>query len=243
VLTASIRKLFEVAVALAAMSCISVRFDHAERAPGVTFTKIADTNTLIPAGQLAGEKFSQLGGFDNTLPAIDHGSVVFVGKPETAGSSSGLYKWEHGALGSVADPSTPRPGGGEPFGGFNYPTMRDGEYAFESHGIFRTVQGQLTNVVNLSGWSTFSLDGSAVWFANVTYPPAVGTAMFHLYRMDGDSTIAIANSGEDTPSAPGFRFTFMTTTAGLSDTYLAKSKYVTESMKQASLSGERDRMR
>jgi len=65
---------------------------RAAPAPGVTFTKIADTSTLIPAGHWAGTAFQNLGGFDQNMPAICGGVVVFVGAGAGASGNNALFR-------------------------------------------------------------------------------------------------------------------------------------------------------
>jgi hypothetical protein len=66
-----------------------------------TFTKIADTATAVPGGSGTFSLFAD-------ARALDGGKVAFVAFD--SGSGSGVYRWENGVLGVVADESTAVPG-------------------------------------------------------------------------------------------------------------------------------------
>jgi hypothetical protein len=160
--------------------CLSVAL--AEPAPGVTFTKVADTNTLVPAGQWVGEQFRGFG-----IPGIHEGNVVFLGDLSSSSLTlnNGVYKWKDGALGLVADPSTPRPGGGNPFGALRNAQVHGEEYAFAersglgfTYGVFQTIKGKLTSIGALPVTHTHghSLDARTVWFYGYSF------------RLEGPST-------------------------------------------------------
>jgi hypothetical protein len=172
----------------------------------ITFTCVADESTTIPAGQWNGQLFSTFAasGMDSP-PGIDNGKVIFLGKP-ASGSQNGVFKWEDGAVRLIADPSTPRPGGGS-FSEFRYPSIQGGGYAFSAYsGIYRTVSGVLTTVHgpdDFQGSSRPSLDGSSVWFHATT------TSSDGIYRWDSGSTTCVAEKGQATPSAPGFTFNIL----------------------------------
>jgi hypothetical protein len=199
---------------------VSTRTAQAEPPAGVTFTRVADTSTVIPAGQWEGQHFD--GVLNYALPAIDHGNVIFAGQPATAGAARGVYSWKDGALGLIADPSTPPPGGGPPLSAFIHLTVRDGEYAFDEGGyrVYRTVNGALTNVPRVGRYNNRpSLDGGKVWFFadESYYDPGPGGPphwVHGVYGYDGTSHQQIAQTGpaHPTPGLPaGYYFTDMDT--------------------------------
>jgi probable HAF family extracellular repeat protein len=171
----------------------------------VAFTRVADESTSIPAGLWSGQPFNAFTTSGVlTPPGIDDGKVIFLGKP-ASGSKNGVFKWADGAIGLIADPSTPPPDGGSSFNYFRYPSVQGGQYAFSAHnGIYRTVSGVLTTVYgpgDFTGSSRPSLDGSQVWFFAET------TSGEGVYRWNAGSTTCVAAKGQAMPDAPGFTFT------------------------------------
>jgi hypothetical protein len=172
----------------------------------VVFTSVADENTDIPSGLWSGQKFSAFtsSGID-TPPGIDNGNVIFLGKP-ASGNNNGVFKWANGAVNLVADPSTPRPGGGS-FSSFRYPSVQGVEFAFSAYnGIYRTVGGVLTTVHgpgSFSGSSRPSLDDGNVWFFAET------TSGEGIYRWNNGSTICVASKRQATPGAQGLSFNIL----------------------------------
>lgn len=185
---------------LLATVCLAVLFGDGAACQAVQFTLVADYSTNIPAGQWSGQPFAD---FNAIAPAIDNGRVIFVGGPSGT-FSTGVFLWADGALGLLADPSTPRPDGGS-FTQFRGPSVQGGEYVFSSFdGIYRTVSGVLTTVHGPSDFSASSrpsLDGNNVWFY------ARKGSNDGIYRWSGGSTTCVAAIGQATPDAPGFAFT------------------------------------
>jgi hypothetical protein len=198
------------------MLAFSLRAALADPAPGVTFTRIADTGTLIPAGQWAGEKFHRF-----RIPSMQNGRVAFVGWPETTnGDEDGVYTWSDGALALLADPSVPRPGGGPAFTTFRYPSINGDEYGLDTgsllgrtNGIYRTVNGTLTSIGELPVTHTTgtSFDGDETWFYGYSFhpPPIGGIINSGIYRAQNGSIENVVPHGTPTPSAPeGYGFDF-----------------------------------
>jgi hypothetical protein len=186
---------------------------RAEPAPGVTFTRVADTNTVIPEGKWAGEKFNGFG-----IPGIDRGSVVFLAVPaSSSGTDNAVFKWNNGALGVVADPSTPHPTGGT-LNRFREPMVDGDEYAFRTEaqgsGIFRTVDGSVIRVgpLPVTRVRSPSLDGEMVWFYGYSFDPHPlgGVIDGGVYCARGGTIERVVAHGEPTPSAaPGYSFYFI----------------------------------
>jgi len=199
------------AVVSAALLCAPTL--RAEPAPGVTFTKIADTSTIIPAGQWAGEKFKHFG-----IPAIDNGNVVFLGVPDSAtGGDNGVYGWKNGALGLVADPSVPHPSGGT-LREFREPTVRGDTVAFRTEAggssIFHASGGVVTSIgtMPVTRFSSPSVDGDDTWFYGYSFAPGPlgGVIDGGVYRAHAGSFENVAPHGSPTPSAPeGYSFYFL----------------------------------
>lgn len=111
-------------------------------AQAITFTKIVDTNTLIPGGS---------GNFDNlrnsnAYPAISNGNVVFWGQGAAA---EGIYLYTPGSgLSVVADASTAVPGGTGNFVHFYGPDISGNNIVFngDNNGIY-TSDGSTIDVV------------------------------------------------------------------------------------------------
>jgi hypothetical protein len=216
-LATSCRWRSELAAVLAVVLAFAFRTALADPAPGVTFTRIADTSTIIPAGQWAGEKFYGFG-----IPSIQNGRVAFVGAPETTnGTENGVYTWSNGALVLLADPSVPRPGGGPAFDRFRYPSANGDEYAFDTgsslgrtNGIYRMVNGTLTSIGELPVTHTdgTTFDNDDTWFYGYSFhpPPIGGIINSGIYRARDGSIENVVPDGTPTPSAPeGYGFYFV----------------------------------
>jgi len=188
---------------------------YADPAPGVTFTKIADTSTLIPGGQWAGEKFKSFG-----IPAIDDGNVVFLGVPDSStNGDNGVYGWKNGALGLVADPSVPHPSGGT-LREFREPSIRGDTVAFRTEGgdysIFRVAGGTVTSIgtIPVTRFRSPSMDGEDTWFYGYSFGPGPlgGVIDGGFYRARGGTFQNVVPHGSPTPSAPaGYTFYFVNT--------------------------------
>ncbi|MCE5268775.1 MAG: PEP-CTERM sorting domain-containing protein [Planctomycetaceae bacterium] len=169
----------------------------------VTFTRVADTHTIIPAGQWSGQPFTAFVGSADVPPAIDNGNVMFLGT-RTPNYAEGVYKWENGTVSLIADPSTPRPGGGS-FSAFKLPSVQGGTYAFSTYdNIYCTSGGTLTSAfgsLSLSGPGRPSVDGNSVWF----YGEAGSSGS--IYRWNNGSAVAVISPGQPMPGAAGLPFT------------------------------------
>lgn len=199
---------------------------RAAPAPGVTFTRIADTSTIIPAGQWAGEKFKGFG-----IPSIDNGNVVFLGVPDSAtGGDNGVYGWKNGALGLVADPSVPHPSGGT-LREFREPSIRGDTVAFRTEAggssIFRASGGVVTSIgtMPVTRFSSPSVDGDDTWFYGYSFGPGPlgGVIDGGVYRARNGSFERVVADGQAAPSLPpgytlDFRHTTMHRTIGVSGT-------------------------
>jgi hypothetical protein len=200
---------------VAALVVLSVcsRAANAEPPPAVTFTRVADTNMTVPYGAWKHQSFKS---FD--VPVIDRGDVAFLADAEFSGVEKAPFNWEHGELGVVADPSTPRPGGGPAFSYISGVSVRDGEYAFgvgglsspPGAGVYRTLHGTLVEQANTAPVRPrrVVLDESVVWFNGVTsvvaLPPRLG-----VYRASEGSVATVAFDRQPNPAAPaGYAFSF-----------------------------------
>jgi len=201
--------------ALALLLIVPARVSSAAPAPGVTFTKIADTSTLIPAGQWAGEKFKYFG-----IPAIDNGKVVFLGVPDSStNGDNGVYGWKNGALGLVADPSVPHPTGGT-LRLFRDPAVQGDSYVFATDGggagIFRSANDVVTSIgaLPVTRYSAPSIDRADVWFYGYSFGPGPFDPVSGagVYRARSGSFERLAAHGQPTPHAPdGYRFYMIST--------------------------------
>lgn len=103
-----------------------------------TFEKIVDTNTPIPGGT---GTFRSL-----DAPSLDNGNVAFAGFGGGRNFvQSGIYTNIGGALNVVADTNTPIPGGTGTFGGFDDPSLDNGNVAFAGFNADDGQSGIYTN--------------------------------------------------------------------------------------------------
>jgi hypothetical protein len=129
------------------LSLMGLLLGAAEKAEAASFsfTKIADSNTLVPSGT---NNF-----FNFDVPSIDGGRVVFRG---SSFDNEGIYTNFGGSLNVLADRNTPFPGGTGTFGFFS-PTVslegqnvaflgRDNTQFSDQEAIFTNIGGSL-NVV------------------------------------------------------------------------------------------------
>jgi hypothetical protein len=96
-------------------------------ASAVTFTRVADTSTLIPGGSGAFTEFhidnAGLGGG----PSIHDGQVAFLG---SGNGQQGIYTWS-GGLTRVVDTTLAVPGGTGCFSSFGHPSIDSGQVVFQ----------------------------------------------------------------------------------------------------------------
>jgi hypothetical protein len=111
---------------------------------GITFTKVADTTTLIPDGT---------GSFTSLLdPSIDDGRVVFVGSG--ASGQTGIYEYYNGQLSMRVNQSTPIPGGTGSFTKFDIPSLDGADIAFQAEGpskqggVYMQYDGSLVKIAD-----------------------------------------------------------------------------------------------
>lgn len=187
---------------------------RAAPAPGVSFTKIADTSTIIPAGQWAGEKFARFG-----IPTMKDGRVAFIGSVTSTAEQTGVYAWSDGTLAMLADPSVAPPGGGV-LTRFRYPSILANGYAFDTgsssgrtNGVYRVIDGALTSIGALPVTHTTgtSFDNQDTWFYGYSFhpPPIGGIIDSGIYRAHNSLFQIVVPNGMVPPSAPpeyGFYF-------------------------------------
>jgi hypothetical protein len=179
---------------------ISARITHAEPPPWATFTCVADTGTLIPSGEWAGQPFGDFA--HNQRPALDRGIVAFVGRPAISKPLNAMFAWSDDSLRVIADPATPRPDGEISFSSFRDPEVRDGRFVFAADlRIYREVGGILTLVGNVGRSTSPSVDGDANWFlGDQTYvvpgPGGPTIRVNGVYRAEGSSISTIAITGQ-----------------------------------------------
>jgi hypothetical protein len=174
---------------------------------GLTVTRIADTNTVIPAGTFAGQRFSAFTSSGIvTPPVLDQGFVEFMGAPSGT-SLNGVYTSSSDGppLQLLADSSVNRPGSSTPFSSFRYPSTHGGQFSFSSYdGIYTTVGGTLTSVIGpgsgFSGSSAPANDGHNVWFFGDD--PADG-----IFRWSAGGVAEVVAKGQATPGQTGYAFT------------------------------------
>ena len=111
---------------------------------GITFTKVADTSTLIPDGS---GSFASLGS-----ASIDNGRVVFVGSG--ASGQTGIYEYYDGQLSMRVNQNTPIPGGTGGFTKFDIPSLDGADIAFRAEGaskqagVYMQYDGSLVKIAD-----------------------------------------------------------------------------------------------
>ena len=111
---------------------------------GITFTKVADTSTLIPDGS---GSFASLGS-----ASIDNGRVVFVGSG--ASGQTGIYEYSNGQLSMRVNQNTPIPGGTGGFTKFDIPSLDGADIAFRAEGtskqagVYMQYDGSLVKIAD-----------------------------------------------------------------------------------------------
>ena len=115
-----------------------------ECSAGITFTKVADTSTLIPDGS---GSFASLGS-----ASIDNGRVVFVGSG--ASGQTGIYEYSNGQLSMRVNQDTPIPGGTGGFTKFDIPSLDGADIAFRAEGtskqagVYMQYDGSLVKIAD-----------------------------------------------------------------------------------------------
>ncbi|BAZ18638.1 hypothetical protein NIES4071_105230 (plasmid) [Calothrix sp. NIES-4071] len=116
-------------------------------AASFSFTKVVDTNTLVPGDK---ENFTLFG-----VPSLDNGNVAFLGGSSPS-TTPGIYTNIGGSLNVVADRNTPVPNGIGNFRNFGDISFNNGNVAFyavtlpadETTGIYTNAGGSLNVVVD-----------------------------------------------------------------------------------------------
>ena len=173
-----------------------------------SITIIADSSTVIPTGEFAGQKlgeFTSSGVVD--APVFDAGSVEFIGAPQNNAAYNAVFTWNTSSntgIRVLADPLTPRPGSSTAFQSFRYASTNNGQFSFSSYdGIYTTVNGVLTQVIGpnsgFSGSSGPVSDGSNVWFYGES--PNDG-----IFDWNNGVLKKVVSQGQATPSSPGYFF-------------------------------------
>ncbi len=200
------------------VACLLVALYGETRAASlkVSFTKIADSNTVVPG---APSSFYRLGQFFD--PSIDDGTVVFRAVANVA-TFSGIYISEDGSLDVLADKSTPIPGGGGTgkFTSLDIPSLSGSTVAFRGSS-FRsasssqagnyTIEGDLISVVadkntvapgGILPFNGFfgraSIEGGTVAFNGFTTGGVVG-----IYRRTNGLLDLVADSTTPIPGGTG----------------------------------------
>lgn len=172
------------------------------RAQGGTVAVVADTSTVVP-----GTESTLFTSFD---PAVAAGSSRVAFRARSDGRE-GIYLWNAGVLGIVADTTTLAPGGGGAvFSGFSAPVVVAGRVAFrarapELEGLYLYESGSLAlvadtasvvpgDVATFSGFDArIALSASSVAF--------LGSASERegIYRLTGSGLVAVLETGQTTP--------------------------------------------
>jgi hypothetical protein len=123
-----------------------------------SFTKVADTGTLIPDGT---------GAFTTLREAsVDQGVVVF--RASGGGGQEGIYRWFNGSLSRVADLTDSAPDTGNPFVVFTDPTVDNGQIVFQA-------LSQAPASVARTGIYLYNGGASTVVSQGDTMPPGANT--------------------------------------------------------------------
>jgi hypothetical protein len=134
---------------------------------GITFTKVADTATLIPEGT---GNFVSLGS-----ASIDHGRVVFIGNG--AGGQTGIYEYYNGQLSMRVNQSTPIPGGTGGFTKFDIPSLDGADIAFRAEGaskqggVYMQYEGSLAKIAD----KNTQIPGTTEFFPFFDVVPSLNT--------------------------------------------------------------------
>lgn len=179
----------------------------------IDFTQIAGPNTASPSG---GGNFT---GF--ALPTIENGTVYFYGG--TAGNATlGIYSNSGGMINTIADTTTPIPGGSGNFGFLSAPSVSGGTVAFtggvnnSNEGVYTvsTSGGALTRIADQSTTApdevfdnTFNSFGGAT--TNGGTVAFKGEATFSgegIYSQSGGTLTKIVDLSTDIPGAGGANF-------------------------------------
>jgi hypothetical protein len=140
------------------------------QAQTASFTKVADTDTPVPGST------GTIGRFGN--PSISDGHVAVLGG-RSGGSALGIYSYAGGSLNVVADESTPIPGGSGNFGGFNDPSIGDGNVAFRgslaSDGYMPGIYSQVGGVLNVVADTSTPIPGGSSNFGGFSGDPSISS--------------------------------------------------------------------
>lgn len=179
------------------------------------FTKIADYGTHVPGGT---GTFRHVG---FSAPGIHDGRVAFAGQNQAA-VFEGIYSWDRGTLGVVANTSTAIPNGQGNFIGFPFfysPSLAGQQTAFLGNGfgklfiqqgIYLQTGASLERVVdrataipnstaNFFALGGPSLDRGAVAFPGFSLNPAIGG----VYRWESGTIDVVADHTTPIPGGSG----------------------------------------
>jgi len=181
--------------------------------PVPTFTKIADTTTLIPNTAVAFTSFS--------TPSIRDGDVAFRALGPSGNNANGIYTNVGGALRTVANVGTSIPGGTNTFSSFGTQvSLSQGVVAFRGsrsttpvqEGLYTDTNGSLARIVdrntpipggtgNITSYGlNLTIDQGQIAFA-----ASGGSDQQGIFRHDGSTLHVVARDG--TP-IPGQLFAF-----------------------------------
>lgn len=179
------------------------------------FTRLADTDTPIPQGSGTFSDFGRA-----ATPALSDTLVAFRGRGV---DQDGIYDWQQGTLGVVADVHTPIPGGtgnfgAPPTGGFYTPSVDGDDVAFNGddqtisqRGVYTRVNGTLDVVADkttvppgtFTPFSTMALggldDGNISFWAFV---PTAG-ALDGIYYGNPSGIVKVAGQSTFIPGSGG----------------------------------------
>ncbi|MDF5714636.1 MAG: hypothetical protein PUP93_12285 [Rhizonema sp. NSF051] len=189
----------------------------------ISFTKVVDTNTLVPNGT----KTSTFTYFFGNAPSLDNGSVAFLANGilstlpfQEVGPQGvlGIYTNLGGSLNVLADTRTQIPGGTRNFFSLNSPSFKNGSVAFAgsltqgspTQSIYTNIGGSLNLVADLNtpvpgstenfGYLTApSLDNGSVAFLR----SGLGLPIEGVYTNLGGSLSAIADMNTPIPGGTG----------------------------------------
>lgn len=168
-------------------------------------SKIADTNTLVPASN---ENFTQF-----FPPAIKSGNVAFEGIDSSG--QQGIYTSVGGSLNIVANQNTAVPGGTGNFNLLFPPATSGGNVAFTGgdsftpQGIYTNIGGSLSVVANQNtaipgGTGNFSSFFSpAIGGGQVVFEGADSSGQQGIYTTGGGSLNVVANQNTAVPGGTG----------------------------------------
>jgi hypothetical protein len=202
--------------ALGIASLASLLASSVATAQTITFTKVADTETPVPAGAGTFEGFGH--------PSISGDEVVFEGVSQ--GLASGIYIDDGTGLQVVADTTTPVPGSTDSFFLVENPSVSNGNVAFEAFlgtgnvpsgagiyiddGVTLDVVADTTTPIP-GGTGTFvgfpfggpSISGGNIVFIGGSEAAPGSTSMTGIYIDDGATLDAVADTTTPVPGGTG----------------------------------------